>query len=151
MSKLGWSLLWLYMAAAAAFGGWRGTELWSDWGIWRFLLPPLAWGVLTVIGDWRRNPYWLTIKIGLLMTGLAVVVMGGLGLGFAAIAANATVKWSSSPPVRAIESVALLAAGVAFTWAIKRYDKRAKPQGGSSSESIEGAAESKPAQERGES
>jgi hypothetical protein len=40
---------------------------------------------------------------------------------------------------------------VAFTWAIKRYDKRAKPQGGSSSESIEGAAESKPAQERGES
>jgi hypothetical protein len=132
------------MAAAAAFGGWRGPDLWSDWVIWCFLIPPLAWGVLKVFGDWRHNPYWLTIKIGLLMTGLAVVVMGGLGLGFAVIAANATVKWSSSPPVRAIESVALVAAGVAFIWTVKRFDKRPKPLGASDSENLEEAAESKP-------
>ena len=103
-----------------------------------------CWGVFKIIWECRRNPYWLTIKVGLLMTGMLVVVMGGLGLGFAAIAANATVKWSSSPPVRAIESVALVAAGVAFIWAVKRYDKRPKPLGASDSENLEEAAESKP-------
>jgi hypothetical protein len=148
MSKLSWLLMWLYMTGAAAFGGWRGQELWSDWVIWCFLLPPLAWGVLKIIGEWRRNPYWLTIKVGLLMTGMLVVVMGGLGLGFAAIAANATVKWSASPMVRVIESIAVVAVGVALTWATKGFRGTAELVEISGSENTKAPAESEPTPER---
>jgi hypothetical protein len=143
--------MWLYMTGAAAFGGWRGQDLWSDWVIWCFLLPPLAWGVFKIIWEWRRNPYWLTIKVGLLMTGMLVVVMGGLGLGFAAIAANATVKWSASPTVRVIESIAMVAVCVALTWATKGFRGPAEPEEASGSESTKAPAKSEPTHERGDS
>src|SRR5262245_17273213 len=80
MSKLHLSLLMLYLMAAAGYGGWRGPDLWSGWGVWCLLLPPLAWAGLKAVGEWRRNPYWGTVQIGLVMTVVAVVAIGGQAL-----------------------------------------------------------------------
>jgi hypothetical protein len=124
MSRFHWVLLLLYLTAAAAYGGWSGRDLWSGWGVWCLLLPPLAWAALKTVGDWRRNPYWVFVKIGLVMTVFSVVVMGGQALLLAWMVAEATARWSAMPAVRAIAGVGLGAAVGALALAAKRAGHR---------------------------
>jgi hypothetical protein len=126
MTKFHWLLLMLYLTLAAGYGGWRGPDLWSDWGVWCLLIPPFVWAALKAIGMWRRNPYWVSIKIGLAMTVVAVVAIGGQALLLAWVAAEATTRWSADPVVRAITAVGLLAAVAALVWAAKAFEKRAQ-------------------------
>jgi hypothetical protein len=124
MSKLHWSLLLVYLMVAAGYGGWSGPDLWSGWGVWCLLLPPFVWAALKAVGTWRRNPYWVSIKIGLAMTVVAVIAIGGQALLLAWVAAEATARWSSEPAVRAITAVGLVAAVAALAWAGKVFEKR---------------------------
>jgi hypothetical protein len=140
MGKLGWLLLSLYLAAAAAYGGWRGPDLWSDWGIWCFLIPPLALAALKGAADWRQNPYPSSIKIGLVMTLAAVVAIGGPTLLLAWVVAAATSDSSSQPVVRAVLGVGLLAAAFALGWVGKAFAKPAKAQGIDSTINSDGPA-----------
>jgi hypothetical protein len=126
MSKLHWSLLMLYLMAAAGYGGWSGPDLWSGWGVWWLLLPPFVWAAVKAVGALRRNPDWVSIKIGLAMTVVAVIAIGGQALLLAWVAAEATTRWSSEPVVRAITAVGLLAAVAALVWAAKAFEKRAQ-------------------------
>ena len=126
MTKLHWLLLMLYMMLAAGYGGWRGRDLWSDWGVWCLLIPPFVWAALKAIGMWRRNPYWVSIKIGLVMTAVAVVAIGGQALLLAWMAAEATQRWSADPVWRAIIAVGLIAGVIALGWAVKAFEKPAQ-------------------------
>ena len=118
MGKLHGALLILYLTAAAGYGGWRGRELWSGWGGWCLLLPPLALAVFHAFGDWRRNPYGIFVVIGLLRIVAAVVTIGGPALLLAWLVAEATVQWSAVPAVRAAlgggSSAAATALALAF-------------------------------------
>jgi hypothetical protein len=104
----GWFLI-LYLAAAAGYGGWRGAELWSGWGVWCVLLPPLAWGILRAAGEWRRNRNRVSLSLGLLLTVFAVVAVGGQALVLAWIVAETAGRWSSQPAMRSA-----VAAGMFF-------------------------------------
>jgi hypothetical protein len=126
MSNVHWSLLPLYLMAAAGYGGWSGPDLWSGWGVWCLLLPPFVWAAVKAVGAWRRNPYWVSIKIGLAMTVVAVIAIGGQALLLAWMAAEGTARWSSEPVVRAITAVGLLAAVAALVWAAKAFEKRSQ-------------------------
>jgi hypothetical protein len=127
MGKLHWSLLLLYLTAAAGYGGWCGPDLWSGWGIWCFLLPPVAWAALLALGEWRRNPMgWTSLKIALVMGGFGVVCLGGSALAVAWVIAEATGQWSSRPAVRAIFGVALGAAAGGLAWLAAQSRKPAE-------------------------
>src|SRR5262245_21209569 len=102
MTKLGWCLLILYLTVAAAYGGWRGRDLWQGWDVWCLLFPPIAWAALKVVGEWRRNPYSSTIQIALVMAVIGVACLGGIVLAFAWVVAEATERWSAVRIVRAI-------------------------------------------------
>ena len=128
MSKLNGSLLIVYLTAAAGFGGWRGPDLWSGWSVWCLLLPPLVWAALKAAGEWRRNPYWLSIKIGFVMTVVAVVAIGGQAVILAWVVGEGTARLSSKPAVRAIAGVGLLAAVGAMVLANRKFGKPAAPQ-----------------------
>jgi hypothetical protein len=149
MSKLHWSLLALYLTATAGYGGWRGRDLWSGWGAWCLLLPPLAWAALKAAGEWCRNPYWIFIKIGLLMTVAAVVVIGGQALLLAWVIAEATEQWSAVPAVRAAAGVGLVAAVGALALAAKIFAKPTEPRDTNGSENTGDPAEPSAAPDRG--
>jgi hypothetical protein len=123
MGKLQGSLLILYLTAAAAYGGWRGPDLLSDWGVWCFLLPPLAWWAFDALAWRRRNG---PIQVALVMAVVAVVAIGGQALVLAWMAAEATGRWSSEPLARALAGVGLLAATGALLWVAKTFGKPAK-------------------------
>jgi hypothetical protein len=130
MSTLHLSWLLLYLAAAAGYGGWRGRELWSGWGVWCLLLPPLVWAGAKAFADWRRNPYWSSAKIGVVMTVFAVVVVGGPALFLAWIVGDATERWSPTPAVRVMIGVGMVAVvGGLMLWA-KVREKPATPVNG---------------------
>jgi hypothetical protein len=142
MGKWHWSLLILYLTAAAGYGGWRGRDLWAGWGVWCFLLPPIAWAALVALGNWRRNPMGGTsIKIALLMGGVGVVGIGGSALGIAWGIAEATGRWSSEPAVRAIVGVGLGAAAAGMALLAAKSRTAAEPRETSGSESPGGSAE----------
>jgi hypothetical protein len=141
MSKLHWTLLALYLTAAAGFGGWRGRDLWSAWGVWWFLLPPLAMVAGKTVAEWWRNPHWTAIKMGLLMSVFAVVFIGGQALLLAWSVAEATARWSSRPTVRAIAAVGLLAAAGGVALATKIFGKAARDAVHESSVNTGGPAE----------
>ena len=112
MGKLQWSLLILYLAAAAGHGGWRGRDLWLGWGVWCLLVPPLVAAAVQLVGEWRRNPSRGIIRIHLVMAVVAVAALGGAALGIALVVAGATQQWSAQPAVRAVTGAALGAAAV---------------------------------------
>src|SRR5262245_41804908 len=112
MRVLHWSLLSLYLAAAAAYGGWRGTSLWEGWGVWCLLVPPLAVAAIKSVSDIHQNPLGVVIVICLFQTVLAVGAIGGSALALAWMVAAVTGQWSSNPMVRAIIGVGLAAGGV---------------------------------------
>src|SRR5262245_46551044 len=118
MSTFQWSALILYLTAAAGYGGWSGRELWADWCV---LLPPFAYGFVKTIIDWRRNPYWVSIQIGLVMTVVAVITIGGQALLLAWLVAEGTERCSASPTVRAITGAVMMAAAFAMIWDGRRY------------------------------
>jgi hypothetical protein len=149
MSKLHWSLLALYLTAAAGYGGWRGRDLWSGWGVWCLLLPPLALAAGKTVGEWWRNPYWFTIKMGLAMTVFAVVFIGGPALLLAWSVAEGTERWSAVPAVRAIAGGGLGAAAGGLALLAARSRKVAEPREVSGSESTAGPAEPSAAADRG--
>lgn len=126
MSRLHFTLLVLYLTAAAAYGGWRGDDVWSGWGIWCLLLPPLAWAAVQDVAGWH-NPGRASVQIGLLLALLAVVAVGGQALLLAWMVAVATGRWSSEPAVRAAAGAGLLAAGMALVLVGKRFGKPAGP------------------------
>ena len=120
MSKLHQSLLMMYLAAAAGYGGWRGRDLLSDWSLLWFLIPPLAFGLSTTFLEWRRNPYWISIKLGLVMTVFAVAVLGGTALILAWLVSEMTAKWGE-PILRAIFGFGMVAfVGVSMGQQIRR-------------------------------
>lgn len=128
MTKLHWTLLILYLTAAAGYGGWRGQDLWSDLGIWCFLIPPILWALSIAIRDWRRNPMgWTSIKIALVMGGVGVVGLGGGAMCIAWSIATATPQWSNQPAVRASigAAFAIVASVLAFLGA--RWRKTTRP------------------------
>jgi hypothetical protein len=150
MGKWHWSLLILYLIAAAGYGGWRGRDLWSGWGVWCFLLPPVAWAALVALGDWRRSPMGGTsIKIALVMGGFGVVGIGGSALGIAWGIGEATGRWSSEPAVRAISGVELGAAAAGMAFLAAKSRKAAGPPETSGSESTGRLAEPGPPPDRG--
>jgi hypothetical protein len=112
MGKLRWPLLILYLIAAAGYGGWRGPDFWSGWGLWCFLLPPVAWTALTSLEWWRSGG---PIRVAVLMSVVAVVGIGASALGIAWGVAEATARWSAEPAVRAVLGVGLGAAGGGLT------------------------------------
>jgi hypothetical protein len=129
MSKLHWSLLIVYLTVAAGYGGWRGRDLWSGWGVWCFLLPPVAWAAFVALRDWRRNPMgWTSIKLAFLMGGVALVGIGGSALGIAWMIGEATGRWSSEPAVRATFGVGLGAAAAGLTLLGARSRRAAQPR-----------------------
>src|SRR5262245_54732411 len=112
MTRLHWSLLIVYLGAAAGYGGWCGRELWSGWGVWWLALPPLACAALIAIGEWRRNWMgWTSVKIALVMGGVGVVGLFAAALGIAWVVADGSVRWSLEPAVRAIIGAGIGAAG----------------------------------------
>jgi arylsulfatase A-like enzyme len=109
----GLSLL-VYLTAAGAYGGWGGRDLWNGWGIWCFLLPPVIWAGAQTVGAWRVDASLPSIMIGLVMTALAVAVIGGTAVFLAWLIADTTL-WSTRSAVRASVGGGLVAAlGVAF-------------------------------------
>jgi hypothetical protein len=112
MTKWHWSLLVLYFAVAAGYGGWRGPDLWSDSGVWFLLLPPLALAAGKAVVEYRRNPYGTFVVANLVWTLLAVVGIGGPALLLAWLVAAVTPKWSAEPAMRAAIGVALAQGGV---------------------------------------
>jgi hypothetical protein len=150
MGRLHWSLLILYLTAAAGYGGWRGPDLWSGWGAWCLLLPPLAWTAVKAVGEWHRNPYRVSVKIGLVMTVAAVVAVGGQALALAWAVAEATGRWSSEPAVRAVAGVGLVAGAGALALAAKLFGKPAQPRDTNDSASTGVAAEPGAAPDRGD-
>src|SRR5262245_21423795 len=126
MNKFHWSLLILYLTAAAAYGGWRGPDLWSGWGVWCLLLPPFAVAAVKTIADGRRNPYAVPIAINLLRTILAVVSIGGPAVLLAWLVADATGRWSVEPIVRAMIGLALGAGGGGLALLAARSRKAAE-------------------------
>jgi hypothetical protein len=149
MSKLQWSFLALYLAAAAGYGGWRGPDLWSGWGAAWLVLPPLAWAAQIVFAEWRRNRHWGTVKIALVMTAAGVVALGAAALGLAWVVAEASASWSAVPAVRALAAVGLLAAAGALAWAGRASGKPAEPRGADGSEGAGRPAEPGAAPDRG--
>jgi hypothetical protein len=127
MSTWHGSLLLLFWVAAASYGGWRGGDVWSGWGIWCLLLPPLAWGALKTVGEWRWNPYWVFIKIGLVMTAVAVVTIGGQALVLAWLVAEATAPLSPEPAVRALVGGGSVAAAGALVLIALPFGPTAHP------------------------
>ena len=102
MSKLHWSLLILYLTAAAGYGGWQGRELWSGWGVWFLLLPLFTWETLKAIGEWRRKPYWVCVRFTLLKATLNIIMIGGFAVLLAWSSAWMTARWLEGPAVRAV-------------------------------------------------
>jgi hypothetical protein len=105
----------VYLTATAGYGGWRGSELWSDWGAWCLLLPPLAVAVVKSAGEYRRNPYPALLAISLLWALLTVVGIGGPALLLMWLVAAVTPQWSGERYVRAIIGAALGAGGGCMT------------------------------------
>jgi hypothetical protein len=141
MGKLQWSLLILYLTAAAGYGGWRGRDLWLSWGVWCLLVPPLVAGAFTLVGEWRRDPYWGIFKFHLGMVVVAVAALGGTVLGFAWLVAEATQQWSAQPAVRAVTGGALGAAGGGLALLYAKSRKATEPHQTSGSASTGGLAE----------
>jgi hypothetical protein len=110
MGKLPWSLLILYLTAAAGYGGWRGRGFWLGWGAWCLLVPPLVAAAILLVGEGRRNPPSGIIRIHLVMAVVAAAALGGAALGVAWVVAEATQQWSAHPAVRAVTGAALGAA-----------------------------------------
>jgi hypothetical protein len=128
MGKLHWPFLILYLTAAAGYGGWRGPDFWSDWGLWCFLLPPVAWTALTSLAWWRSGG---PIRVAVLMSGVAVVGIGASALGIAWGVAEATARWSAQPAVRAVLGVGLGAATGGLTlFAAKSRPSAGEPERG---------------------
>jgi hypothetical protein len=139
MTRLHWLFLILYLTAAAGYGGWRGRDLWSGWGIWCFMLPPFAWAALLALGDWRRNPMgWTSLEIALVLGGFGAVGIAGSALGIAWGIGAVTGQWSWGPAVRAIFGVGLGAAGGGLALLAARSRKAADPRATSVSESMGG-------------
>jgi hypothetical protein len=113
------------------------------------LLPPLAWAALGAVKDWRRNPDWLFIQIGLATCVLAVVALGGQGLILAWATAEVTGEWSSEPAVRTIVGVGLIAVGGYLSLGAETFDKPAPPGDANDSARTGGAAEPGAAPDRG--
>jgi hypothetical protein len=142
MGKLQWSLLILFLTAAAGYGGWRGPDLWSGWGVWCLLLPAVAWVALLALADWRRNRMnWTSLKIALVLGGFGVVVMGGGALGAAWVVAETTSLLSSEPAVRAVIGVGLWTAVSGLALLAPKSRKAAEPRETSGSGSTGGLAE----------
>src|SRR5262245_38114124 len=138
MGKLHWSLLILYLTAAAGYGGWRGPDLWSGWGVWCFLLPPVAWAALTSLRWWRSGG---PSRVAVVMSGGAGVGIGASGLGIAWGVAAATARWSAEPAVRAIIGVGLGAAGGGLALLAAKSRQAAERREASGSGSTGGLAE----------
>jgi hypothetical protein len=129
MDKLHWTLLILYLTASGGYGGWRGRELWSGWGVWCLLLPPVACAVLIALGDWRRNPMgWTSMKIALMMGGFGAFGLWGCSLVMAWGIGEATERWSSEPAVRAICGCGLAAAAGGLAWFTAKSRKPPEPE-----------------------
>ena len=96
MSKLFWSTWILYLTAAGGYSGWRGRDLWSDWGVWYLLLPPLALAAFTSLRSWRSGVH---VQAAVIMSVFAVVAIGGSVLGLAWGIAEATRRGQSMPPI----------------------------------------------------
>lgn len=129
MSKFHWLLLMLYLAAAGGYGGWRGQDFWSSWGIWCFLIPPVAWVALVAVSEWGRNPMgWTSVKIALVMGGFGVVGLFGSALGIAWLVGQATGEWSARPLPRAIVGAAIGAVGGGIAMLADKRRKTAAPQ-----------------------
>jgi hypothetical protein len=101
LSRLGWAFVVLYMAVAAGYGGWRGPDVWSGWGIWCFLVPPVAWVAVVALVELRWNPGWTSVKIALALGGFGAVGLGAVALGTAWVMAEITMMLSSEPIIRA--------------------------------------------------
>jgi|SRR5262245_28923049 len=141
MSTLHLLLLLLYLAAAAGYGGWRGSELWSGWGVWCLLLPPLVWAAAKAFADWRRNRYWSSVRLGLAMIVVAVVTVGGPALFLAWLISESSERWSAVAAVRAMFGVGMVAAvGGLAMWGKTRGAKSESPVT-SSFENVDGPAE----------
>ncbi len=138
MGKLHWSLLILYLMAAAGYGGWRGPDLWTGWGVWCLLLPALAWGALTGLQWWRSGG---PIQVAVVMSGIGVVGLGAAVLGLVWAIAEATGRWSSEPAVRAIFGLGFGAAGGGLALLHAKSRKAAERREANGSESSGGLAE----------
>lgn len=129
MTKFHWILLTLYQAVAAGFGGWHGKSLFSDFRVLWLFLPPAAWGICKAVEDWRRNPYWLSFKNGLLLALFTVVAIGGQALVLAWLVSESTVRMSANPTVRALVGVGMLAAGMGMIYIFWSFRKPAIKRG----------------------
>lgn len=126
MSKTNWTLLLLYLTGAAAYGGWRGADFFSQWYAWCLLLPPFVWAAGNAVGQWRRNPRWFSAVTGLMLIAAAVVGLGGQALLFAWAAAESSARISEAPGLRA----GVAAAGkAAMLMLITRVWKKRAPSG----------------------
>jgi hypothetical protein len=126
ISHTNWTLLLLYLTGAAAYGGWRGPDFFSQWSAWCLLLPPFVWAAGHAVAQWRRNPYWFSIVTGLMLIMGAVVGLGIQALLFAWVAAESSKQISAEPTVRAGVTAAATAAVLAL---IARVWKKRPPSG----------------------
>lgn len=112
-------LVILYPAATAAFGGWRGREMWTVAGDWWFLLPILVVAVAMFSFDWRDSPDAPTRRVQLQLDALALCAMTLVTFGFAWAAALVTGGWLEDATWRAVAGVAFyfytMAAGLTLT------------------------------------
>jgi hypothetical protein len=146
MSKLHWSLLVLYVTAAAAYGGWRGRHLWSGWGVWCLLLPPVVAAALTAFA-WRRKGG--PLGVGVVMGGVSAVGIGGAALGIAWGVAEATGRWAGGTATNTANGAAFGAAGIGLAWAAQTSREAAKPRELSGSDGAGGPADPGATPDRG--
>src|SRR3954469_25493237 len=96
-------LLFGYLAAAAAYGGWRGPDLWSGWGVWAVLLAPAFWAAARALRTGSGMPPVLRLA----MPVPAAIDIGGPAVVLAWAAGAWLGQYLPDPPGRAAAGLAL--------------------------------------------
>jgi hypothetical protein len=118
MPKSLWVLFLLYFPAAGGYGGWCGQLLWTDWILWSFLLPPVAWSCYPDLKVWRVVPPSVGRLVGAAVAGAAI---GAVAVFYAGVMAEITGRLWNDPATRAAAGAAIsLGAGVAALVIIQR-------------------------------
>jgi hypothetical protein len=102
-------LLFAYLISASGYGGWRGPLLWSDGVVWAFLIPPIAWALVTALRS-RGMPAGMRFGVPLVAGGAIGAMAVGLAWGIADLAR----RWTD-PVVRAVIGAAIGLAGCVMT------------------------------------
>lgn len=113
MSKSDWPETILCITVAAAYGAWRGSNLWSGPGVWCLTLPAVALGVQSIVNGLRSGAPWRVVAP---VSGLLAVECAARMLAVALLMSQAAPRWSANASVRAMWGAAFALAGGSLAW-----------------------------------